>query len=246
LDWAYTVSGALQEGTEKLCLLLAVLAFTRRLRYGGMISPAEFLPGFAAMDLLLTPSAGSMGVLVFQTPTGLRWSLVVFCLSALVLGVWRRSLPGSIRAALTLVAVLSLRVAVLGAFLPVGLVIQSAYPPPWPFAGNLVLAFVFALPGIAIFAASYALALGDLAGGRIRSSWIEWGGVILTTAWLLAVQVHLLTSALLSDPVWEFVTYLVLNWSLSLGAFLITVRARKRWPVLARWKAGHEIVIGEV
>src|SRR4051812_12080600 len=41
--WPYRVTATIEEGIERICLALTLVVLGRRIRYGGLVRPAEFL-----------------------------------------------------------------------------------------------------------------------------------------------------------------------------------------------------------
>ena len=218
-DWdrVYMISGHMGEATERLALAFCPVVFARRLRYGGVLRSGEFLIPFVSLQLLLTPRAGMPKLPALETAPG-RWgTLIVLVLSILAICLGRRRLPGSVNSALLVFS------ALLFAFVDRGLDDLLSWleiPESWD-----ILMMIDSVPGQILYMMPLAAAI--FAGGRDRRrSWLEWAGMGLILAWLVLMEVHSVCSAMLSDPVDEFLKAIAIGWvtlaiSFVVGAFFV-------------------------
>jgi hypothetical protein len=242
LHWVYEVSATLGEMAERVACVLAIIVFLRRIRSGSAARPAEFLLGVVAMDLILTPRAGSMWALGFRSPTALAIALVVLGLASFVFIRWRRRLPGLVLSALAAITFFASTCVFLGIIqhldrlpLPSG---WDRWPEAWQYAWEFTLQFVVRFPGIVLFTAPYVATFWNWGDAWRRWSWIEWSGVILATAWYACNQVHYFTSALFSSPVWYFLTFFGLSWFFEVVGFCLNLMLWRRFgPWFHDWIA---------
>ena len=229
-DWEgfYTVTGTLGEGAERLALVLTLVVIARRIRYGGVARPGEYLLGYVALHLLLTPRAGMLKVPGAATPAGRCAILAVLMLSACALVIGHRRLPGWTKTLLLLVASLAYSILEQG--------IDDLVTWIGPAMNWYVVANFCFFPGLFLLTIPFAAAvLGDGRDRRGRS-WLEWCGIGLAIAWFSLREAHHFASAMLSDPVEEFVMMVLLGLGLWFVAAAISIRLIRRFgPAWTRW-----------
>ena len=224
-QWVYVMTAISTEGAERLCLVLMILVFARKLRSGGVVHPAEYLLGYVAIRLFLTPRAGSMWALFVGSPAGIGSAFAVVSLSSLAILGGRGRCPGSIGTTLRLVAYASLGCLNVGVGEQAYRLVLSA---GWPPGCEIPLLGLVSFPGRFLFAAPYAAAAWNSPRRRHRWSWIEWSGVVLATGWFLGEQAHIFASAIHSTPIWYFMTCVVADWVLMLAAISISLGVGRR------------------
>jgi hypothetical protein len=222
--WVYETSATLDEGLQRLCLVLTLLVFARRTRYGGVISATEFLIPFVALQLLLTPRAGLPVYRFMESPLLSLGCVAVCAAAALTLGFGAKRMPGWLKSALLVLMVLTFILVDYRLFELVARLV-----PTWGFA---LLAPVFAVPVMLTFTIPFAAATTQ----GVVHSWLGWWGVGFAWCWLFLQLAHDLANAFLSDP-WEWsLVEFTSKWLMLALAFMLSIRlvrhAGSRW---SRW-----------